>query len=45
MRVWAAPSPKMQYAEVPVDGANIRLEVERVCYGYHAAGARPEPFL
>jgi hypothetical protein len=39
------PQPGVQYAQVPVDGARIRLEVDGVTYDYHAGGARPEPFL
>ena len=39
------PQPGMQYAQVPVDGARIRLEVDGESYDYHAGGDRPEPFL
>jgi hypothetical protein len=39
------PEPGMQYAQVPVDGARIRLEVDGVTYDYHGGGDRTEPFL
>jgi hypothetical protein len=39
------PQPEVQYAQVPVEGARIRLEVDGVTYDYHAGGGRPEPFL
>jgi hypothetical protein len=39
------PQPGVQYAQVPVDGARIRLEADGVTYDYHSGGDRPEPFL
>jgi hypothetical protein len=39
------PQAGMQYPQVPVDGARIRLEVDGATYDYHAGGDRPEPFL
>lgn len=38
------PQPGMDYRQIPMDGALIRLEVEGKVYGYHSGGGRA-PFL
>jgi hypothetical protein len=38
------PQPDMAYAQVLVDGARIRLEVDGEVYEYHSGGNQP-PFL
>jgi hypothetical protein len=39
------PEPGMQYTQVPVDGALIRLRAGGTEYEYHSGGDRPVPFL